>query len=107
MRCNLCGEVFTAPAPDVGDEKYDATAASMIGLLKYGAGLPFNRIEKLQAGFGIPLPAATQWEICGCARSPAAGGNGSSAGCRPSADRSGPTAFRSIVCTSSASTPIE
>jgi transposase len=64
LRCNLCGEVFTADAPPgVGDEKYDATAASMIGLLKYGTGLPFNRIEKLQAGFGIPLPAATQWEI--------------------------------------------
>jgi transposase len=64
LRCNLCGEVFTAPAPaDVGEEKYDETAASMIGLFKYGAGLPFNRIEKLQAGLGVPLPAATQWEI--------------------------------------------
>jgi transposase len=64
LRCNLCGEVFTAPAPaGVGDEKYDETASSMIGLFKYGAGLPFNRIEKLQAGFGVPLPAATQWEI--------------------------------------------
>jgi transposase len=64
LRCNLCGEVFTAPAPEgVGDEKYDATATSMVGLLKYGAGLPFNRIEKLQAGMGIPLPAATQWDL--------------------------------------------
>ena len=33
------------------------------GLLKYGTGLPFNRIEKLQEGMGIPLPAATQWEL--------------------------------------------
>ncbi len=64
LRCNLCGEIFTAEAPaGVGEEKYDATAASMIGLLKYGAGLPFNRIEKLQQGFGIPLPAATQWDV--------------------------------------------
>jgi len=64
LRCNLCGEVFTAPAPeDVGEQKYDETATSMVGLLKYGAGLPFNRIEKLQAGMGIPLPAATQWEL--------------------------------------------
>jgi transposase len=64
LRCNLCGEVFTAKAPEgVGDEKYDATAAAMIALLKYGAGLPFHRIEKLQAGLGIPLPATTQWEI--------------------------------------------
>jgi transposase len=64
LRCNLCGEVFTASAPEgVGTEKYDETAASMIGLLKYGAGMPFNRIEKLQGGMGIPLPAATQWEV--------------------------------------------
>jgi transposase len=64
LRCNLCGEVFTAPAPDgVGNDKYDATATSMVGLLKYGAGLPFNRIEKLQDGMGIPLPAATQWDL--------------------------------------------
>ena len=64
LRCNLCGEVFTAPAPaGVGDEKYDATATSMVGLLKYGAGLPFNRIEKLQDGMRIPLPAATQWDL--------------------------------------------
>jgi transposase len=64
LRCNLCGEVFTAEAPaGVGEEKYDETAASMVGLMKYGAGLPFNRIEKLQAGMGVPLPATTQWEI--------------------------------------------
>jgi transposase len=64
LRCNLCGEVFTAPAPEgVGNEKYDETAASMIGLLKYGAGMPFNRIEKLQGSMGIPLPSATQWEV--------------------------------------------
>ena len=63
-RCNLCGEVFTAPAPDgVGPAKYDATATSMVGLLKYGCGLPFHRIEVLQRGMRIPLPAATQWGL--------------------------------------------
>ena len=64
LRCNLCGEVYTAPAPEgVGDEKYDASATSMVALLKYGTGLPFHRIERLQAGIGIPLPAATQWDL--------------------------------------------
>ena len=64
LRCNLCGEISTAPAPDgVGSEKYDETAAAMVGTVKYGAGLPFNRLERLQAGMGIPLPATTQWEI--------------------------------------------
>jgi hypothetical protein len=64
LRCNLCGEVFTAPTPDgVGEEKYDETVSSMVGLLKYGCGLPFHRIETLQRGLRIPLPAATQWEL--------------------------------------------
>lgn len=64
LRCNLCGEVFKAEAPaGVGNEKYDESASSMIGMLKYGAGIPFNRIERLQAGMGIPMPAATQWEL--------------------------------------------
>jgi len=64
LRRNLCGEIYTAKAPKgVGDKKYDETASSMVGLLKYGTGMPFNRIENLQKGFGIPLPAATQWEL--------------------------------------------
>lgn len=64
LRCNLCGQIFTAQAPpDVGPDKYDAESASMIALLKYGSGLPFNRLERFQSGLGIPLPAATQWEI--------------------------------------------
>lgn len=64
MRCNLCQEVFTAPTPEgVGNEKYDETATAMVGMIKYGAGLPFNRNEKLQAGMGIPLPASTQWDL--------------------------------------------
>jgi hypothetical protein len=64
LRCNLCGEVFTARQPEeVGAEKYDATSASMIALLKYGSGFPFYRLEGLQESVGIPLPASTQWEI--------------------------------------------
>lgn len=64
LRCHLCGEVFTAPAPAAAaSQKYDATAGSMIGLLKYGSGLPFNRLEGLQGHLEIPLPASTQWDI--------------------------------------------
>jgi transposase len=64
LRCNLCGAVFTAEAPPgVGAEKNDATVGSMIALLKYGAGMPFHRAEKLQESLGIPLPASTQWDI--------------------------------------------
>jgi len=71
LRCNLCGEIFTAPAPDsVGTQKYDETSASMIALLKYGSGFPFYRLEGLQENLEIPLPAATQWEIVAQAATP-------------------------------------
>jgi len=64
LRCNLCGKVFTAAAPEAaGEEKYDPTVASMIALLKYGSGMPFNRLQRLQGTVGIPLPASTQWDL--------------------------------------------
>jgi transposase len=64
LRCNLGGDVFTAAAPEgAGEEKYDETAASMIAMLRYGSGFPWNRLEGLQENLGIPLPVATQCEI--------------------------------------------
>ena len=63
VRCNLCNKVFTAAAPkNVGPEKYDPESISMIALLKYGTGMPFNRLEQLQGNLGIPLSASTQWD---------------------------------------------
>jgi transposase len=35
----------------------------MIALLKYGTGVPFNRMERLEQQLGMPLPASTQWEL--------------------------------------------
>jgi len=71
LRCNLCGEVFTAEAPaGVGEAKYDATTASMIALLRYGSGFPWNRLADLQESLGIPLPVATQCEIVAAAAVP-------------------------------------
>jgi transposase len=64
LRCNLCGEVFTAKAPEgVSEEKFDETVASMVAMLRYGSGLPMHRIEKLQQVLGVPLPASVQWEL--------------------------------------------
>jgi len=64
LRCGLCGTVFTAEPPaGVGECKYDETAAAMIALRKYGCGLPFHRIERLEQALAIPLPATTQWDL--------------------------------------------
>ena len=64
LRCHLCGRVFKAKPPkEAGDEKYDATARSMIALLKYGTGMPFNRLKGLQGSLDIPLPASTQCDL--------------------------------------------
>jgi transposase len=64
LRCNLCGQMFTAEAPEgVGADKYDETVGSMVAQLKYGSGMPFNRLEKLEQRLGVPLPASTQFEI--------------------------------------------
>jgi transposase len=64
LRCNLCGEVFTAEAPEAAaGGKYDVTVASMMALLRYGSGFPLHRLERLEHSLGIPLPASMQWEI--------------------------------------------
>ncbi|MBF0199387.1 MAG: transposase [Planctomycetes bacterium] len=63
-RCNTCGETFKADLPEhVGKEKYDSKSIAMLCLLHYGAGMPFNRLEHLQASVGVPLPSSTQWDM--------------------------------------------
>src|SRR5712691_6943797 len=64
LRCNLCGNVYTAEAPpEAGEKKYDESAASLIALLRYGSGVPWYRLRGLERSLGIPLPVATQCEI--------------------------------------------
>jgi len=63
LRCNTCGQVFSAPPPaEAGVQKYDPSVGVMAGLLRYGSGLPLCRLERLQASLGVPLPASVQWE---------------------------------------------
>ena len=64
FRCPLCGKTFTAPTPaQAGMQKYDPTVGVMVGLLRYGGGLPFYRLERWQGSLGVPLAASTQWEL--------------------------------------------
>ena len=63
LRCDTCGKMFTAPTPpEAGVEKYDASVGVMVGLMRYGSGMPFYRLERLQKSLGVPLPSSVQWE---------------------------------------------
>src|SRR5690606_28456033 len=64
LRCGGCGKVFTARAPaEAQGPKYSESAAAVIALLHYGAGMPFNRLAHLQNNMQPPVPATTQWEV--------------------------------------------
>jgi len=64
LRCRLCDAIFTAVLPaGVYGSKYDHSCASMLALLRYGSGMPFYRLQGLQANLNVPLPDATQWDI--------------------------------------------
>lgn len=64
LRCDTCGEVFTAPAPpEAGTAKYDESVAVTVALLRYGSGMPHYRLARLQQSLGVPLPESTQWEL--------------------------------------------
>jgi transposase len=64
LRCGACGALYTAEAPEEArGDKYDETATAMIGLLHYGAGMPFHRLERIQSYQGTPIPASTQWDL--------------------------------------------
>ena len=68
LRCNLCGEEFTPPTPATMPEKYDATAVSMIAVLKYGSGVPWYRLQGLESHLAIPLPVSVVVYPCPCGR---------------------------------------
>lgn len=64
LRCGACGLVFTARAPpEAQGPKYSDSAASMIALLRYGAGMPHHRLSRLQSNLQMPVPTSTQWEV--------------------------------------------
>jgi len=68
LRCNACQQVFTADEPETaGPEKHAVTVVAMIALLKYGTGVPFKRLERLQEQLGMPLAATTQWDLVAAA----------------------------------------
>jgi transposase-like protein len=64
FRCSGCGKTFTASAPeDTKNQKYDMTALAVVSILKYGMGMPFNRLASFQLNLGMPFPESTQWDL--------------------------------------------
>jgi transposase len=63
LRCSACGQVFTVSVPAAaGTEKYTARARAILALGRYYLGLPWYRVEGLQALVGVPVADATQWD---------------------------------------------
>lgn len=62
FRCGTCGEIFSAKAPvEASGEKYDETAGSMLALLKYGTGMPFNYLIALQKNAERVRASPAEW----------------------------------------------
>lgn len=64
LRCGLCGDQYVAEMPPeiANQPKYDETSRSAIAISRYYSGMPFKRLESLQALQGVPLADATQWD---------------------------------------------
>jgi transposase len=64
LRCNACGQIFTAQEPEgIGPEKYDETAAAMIAQMKYGSGflsIGWSR-WKISWAFRCPRRRSGKW----------------------------------------------
>jgi hypothetical protein len=64
LRCSGCGLLFTAGLPsEARGPKYAESAVAMMALLRYDAGVPHNRLERIQSDFETPLPSSTQWDV--------------------------------------------
>jgi transposase len=63
LRCSACQFRYEAPLPEgVAPERWSASADVSIVMARYAAGLPFYRLAKLQAAFGVRLSQGTLWD---------------------------------------------
>jgi len=65
LRCNACGEYFTAPLPkevveDGGEDNlYTYSAKAIMAIYRYFGGLPLHRQESINHLLGVPVNAST------------------------------------------------
>ena len=65
LRCDACGAIYTAKAPsEVVLGKFDPSVGVVVGMMRYGSGMPAYRLARFQKSVGVPLPASVQWEQC-------------------------------------------
>ena len=64
-RCAICQKYFTASPPGNVTEQatYSHRCLTSIAIHHYYMGVPFKRLEMLQAAQGIPLPDSTQYDL--------------------------------------------
>ena len=63
FRCNACLTIFEANFEGKNKPKYDEGAHAIVAVLKYGASVPYCRLEKIQKHLHTPMPASTQWDL--------------------------------------------
>jgi len=70
LRCNTCGEYFTAPLSEEAkqdgpsEQRYGYSARALMGMQKYFMGAPFYRQQTLQQLLGFPVGASTVFDQC-------------------------------------------
>jgi transposase len=66
LRCNPCGELFTAKPPEelVRNPKSTPEARATAAIIKYQAATPFNRFAEIEKNFGCPIPRTRIWMLC-------------------------------------------
>ena len=70
LRCNGCGDVFTAQLPahvkadGRADQQYGYSARAMMAINKYFGGTPFYRQESLQGLFGAHIASSSVFDQC-------------------------------------------
>lgn len=70
LRCNLCGNLFTASLPEdvskdgVRQQKYGYSARSIMAISKFYMGNPYYRQENLQSFLNVPVTASTIYDQC-------------------------------------------
>ena len=62
LRDQFVGSLKEAYGHNLHCIAYDASVGVMVGIMRYGSGMPFYRLERLQDSLGVPLPSSVQWE---------------------------------------------